>query len=113
MKILQFIFYIAIYILFSINFSHASEVHIEGNRVIIKTDNGKVIDTANLPNTSKIKQNNIEINDKEISIGSVTNKNGKQEGVHRSTKLENVTIINNGHAEKYSSTANESPNKEK
>lgn len=80
----------------------SSEIRIEGDRVIVKNDNGDVIDTANLPKGKNVQTSeDVEINEKGISIGSVSNKNGEMKKVTRSTKLENVTIINNGKTTTY------------
>ena len=82
--------------------SFASEIRIEGDRVVITNDNGDTIDTANLPKCKEVKtDDNIDINEKGISIGSVTNKDCESKNVIKSTKLENVTIINNGKATQY------------
>lgn len=104
MKPLQFLFFTSALLCFSF-FSlqvFASEIHIEGNRVVLKNNNGDIIDTDNLPKGKDIKVNeNVEINEKGISIGSVTNKDGEMKNVRRKTNLENVTIINNGEAKTY------------
>ncbi len=74
----------------------ASEIHIDGGRVIIKSDSGDVIDTANLPKEQEAKEwQGIEVDEKGLSIGSVTGK-GEQNNIQRETTLDNVTIINNG-----------------
>ncbi len=81
---------------------YAAEVHIVGNRVIVKDDDGNVVDTDNLPKGEEVKTDeNVEINDDGISIGSVKNEGGEMKNVSRSTKLENVTIINNGKVKTY------------
>ena len=78
------------------------EVRIEGNRVIVTNDAGETIDTANLPKGKNVTVNDdVEINEHGVSVGSVSNKNGKMKNVTRSTKLENVTIINDGKAKTY------------
>lgn len=75
----------------------ASEIRITGDRVVITSDDGTVIDTANPPKGREVKvDDDVEINEDGVSIGSVTNSSGEQKNIRRSTKVENVTIINNG-----------------
>ena len=83
----------------------AAQLTVDGERIIIKTDTGEVIDTANLPKGEKVKtENNIDIIDNGISIGSVTGNNSDKENIKRSTNLENVIIINNGKTTIYNPT---------
>ena len=80
----------------------ASEIRITGDRVVITSDDGTVIDTANPPKGQEVKaEGDIEINENGVSIGSVTNSGGEQKNIHRSTKVENVTIINNSKTTTY------------
>lgn len=75
----------------------ASEVRIDGNRVIVTTDSGKVIDTDNLQKGHEAKDGDgVVVNDNGISIGAVSSGEGEQKNVRRNTTLENVVIINNG-----------------
>ena len=82
---------------FGVSLTHASEVRIEGNRVIVTTDSGEVIDTYNLPKGHEVKDgNNVVVTDNGVSIGSVTSSGGEQTNIRRNSTLENVVIINNG-----------------
>lgn len=77
--------------------ANASEIRIDGSRVIVTTDSGEVIDTDNLPQGHEIKDgDNIVVDDKGVSIGSVTSDGGEQKNVRRSTTLKDVVIINKG-----------------
>jgi len=73
---------------------YADEIIINGNRVIIKTKGGEIIDTANPPKGQEVKNGeNVEISEGCISIGNITGNRGKYN--IRRTNLNNVTIINN------------------
>ena len=75
----------------------AAQVTVDRGRVVIKTDSGEVIDTANLPKDENTQLgDDIEINEKGISIGSITDSSSSQNNIQKKTMLENVTIINNG-----------------
>lgn len=77
--------------------ANASEIRIDGSRVVVTTDSGEIIDTDNLPKGHEIKDgDNVVVDDKGVSIGSITSDGGSQENVRRSTTLKDVVIINKG-----------------
>lgn len=77
--------------------SAAAEIRIDGDRVLMKSDDGEVLDTKNPPADCKIKkEDSIQIDEGGISIGGVTTKDGMQKNISRSTNLDNVTVITNG-----------------
>ena len=74
---------------------YASEIRIEGDHIVIKSDDGNIIDTDNLQIEEEIINNkDISIDKDGLCIGCVVNKAGESKNIKRSTKLENVTIIN-------------------
>ncbi len=98
MKIINIIIFtfIVLTIFVFVGSVYSDEIIINGNRVIIKNKDGQIIDTANLPKGQTIKDGeNVEISDRGVSIGSVTNNGGEQKNINRRTNLDNVTIINN------------------
>lgn len=50
-------------------------------------------------------EGNVEINEGGLSIGSIRNNGGEMKNVRRCTKLDNVTIINNGKTTVYRKNA--------
>ena len=75
----------------------SSEIRIDGDRVVITTNDGKTIDTAKLPPAQEVRGgNDVQVHENGISIGTATNNGSEQNNVRRSTTLDNVTIINNG-----------------
>ena len=75
----------------------ASEIQIDGDRVIMKSDDGEVLDTDHLPSDSQVKTgNNVQVNENGVSIGSVNTKDGTQKNITRSTTVDNLTVITNG-----------------
>jgi len=80
------------------NYTYASSIQINGDRIIIINDDGTKIDTNDLKNEVNIKNGNSGINENGISIGTTNNKDDK--GIHKTT-LDNVVIINNGKTQIY------------
>lgn len=75
----------------------SSEIRIDGDKVVITTDDGKMIDAANLPPFQEVREGkDAQVHENGISIGTATNNSSGQNNVRRSTTLDNVTIINNG-----------------
>ena len=77
--------------------SYSDEIIINGDRVIIKTKEGDIIDTAKPPKDQKSKNGeSVEINEGGISIGNITEYKCKHNNINiRRTNLDNVTIISN------------------
>ena len=73
----------------------ASSIQIQNDRVVITTNDGQVIDTQNLPEAAETTQEDAST-DNGISIGGMHTNGGEIKNSGSSTKLENVTIINNG-----------------
>lgn len=73
------------FLLSSMTNAHALEITVRDGNVTIKTDEAK-------PARESESKKDISLDDEGISIGNVTSdKQGS--GIHRSTRLENVTII--------------------
>jgi len=86
----------------SVTSAFTAQISVDGERIVIKTDSGEVIDTANLPKGESIQsRDDIEVNEKGISIGSITGSSSSSKGIQKKTTLENVTIINNGKTTTY------------
>ena len=80
----------------NITINEEISVNSSTGRVVIKTPDGEVIDTDNIQQGEEAKNNdNVEIKQNGISIGSVTSNGNEQTNVKRSTRVNNVTIINN------------------
>lgn len=106
MKNIIGIFIIGATVLLFSNRAPASDIQIQNDRVVITTDDGKVIDTQNLPESSKAMQEQVNT-DNGISIGGMHTNGGEIKNSASSTKLENVTIINNGKKTVYPATSND------
>ena len=80
----------------------SAEINIKGKRIIIKTDDGNIIDTNNLTPQSNIKiKENKDINENGISIGGITNNGGIVKDNSRNTNIDNVVIIRKGETSIY------------
>lgn len=87
-------------------YADASSIQIQGDRVVITTDDGRVIDTQNLPETKGTMQQQDNVGDG-ISIGGIHSNGGEIKNSGSTTKLENVTIINNGKKTVYPAKSND------
>ncbi len=86
----------------SVTSAFTAQLTVDGERIVIKTDSGEAIDTANLPKGENTQSgDDIEVNEKGISIGSITGSSSSKNGIQKKTTLENVTIINNGKTTTY------------
>lgn len=75
-------------LLTSLMSAHALEITVRDGDVTIKTDE------ANPAQVSE-SENDVSVDEEGISIGNITS-NKQESGIHRSTRLENVTIIKDG-----------------
>ena len=71
--------------------SLSSEIVVSGKDVKIKTDDGEVIDTSKLPESS-----DIEIDNNTVSIGDVKNNGKNNKNINKKTSIENVIIVKDG-----------------
>ena len=94
------LFFSFIYCMYSSTF--AFEINISNGNIKIKNDSGEDVYTSNLDQDKNVKKNGSA-----VSIGEVKNNGNNSSNIVKETKLENVTVIQDGKVTIYRSNTDE------